>query len=150
MTIEHKTFLAGKDYPWICEQCKAMVDQCVGEIETLMSLGYADMISGRVRLEFDDNEAPITLAYDRGLSCGGHECECDCSIGNPSFDNELDILCRVHGGTEAEQQALRERLCEKEGHYFPSWTARLNRTWVCLICLGAYGQAEPRLAVDKE
>ena len=136
MNIEYKTFLTGKDYPWLCEQCKAMVDQCV------------DLV--RMGTDTDDDEAPIMFAYDHKLMCGGHECECDCSIGNPSFDNELDILCRVHGGTEAEQQELRERLCEKEGHYFPSWTARLNRTWVCLICLGAYGQAEPRLAVDKE
>jgi hypothetical protein len=75
--IENETmqFYTGKDYPHLCNGCKAMVDQCVEEIEERMALGDEDMVSGRVRLEFDDNEAPITLAYDRGLFCGGHECE---------------------------------------------------------------------------
>jgi hypothetical protein len=61
MTIEHKTFLTGKDYPWICEQCKTMVDQCV------------DLV--RMGTDTDDDEAPIMFAYDHKLMCGGHECE---------------------------------------------------------------------------
>ena len=65
----------GKDYPSLCRQCQAMVDQGAEEIEGRMSLGDEDMVSGRVLLEFDDSEAPSTLAYDRGLFCGGHECE---------------------------------------------------------------------------
>ena len=146
MAIEYKT---GKDYPLLCRQCQAMVDQCAEEIEVHMSLGDEDMVSGRVRLEFDDDEAPCTLAYDRGLFCGGHECECTCSAGFPDYDKSDDILCNVHGGTEAEKQEFLESLCEKTGHYFPSWTARLNRTGVCLICLGAYGQAEPILAEGR-
>lgn len=78
----------GKDYPSLCRQCQAMVDQCAEEIEVRMSLGDEDMVSGRVRLEFDDDEAPHLLAYDRGLFCGGHEC-----IGGYGPDgSEIDEL----------------------------------------------------------
>jgi len=73
-------FYTGKDYPWLCNGCKAVVDECVEEIEARMSLGHADMVSGRVRLAFDDNEAPHMLAYDRGLFCGGHECESEVTV----------------------------------------------------------------------
>ena len=135
-------FYTGKDYPRLCDGCKATIDRCVEEIEERIALGDEDMVSGRVRLAFDDNEAPSTLAYDRGLFCGGHECECDCSIGFPLMDNELDILCPAHGGTEEEKQELRESLCEKDGHWFPTWTARLERDGACMLCLKAYGRYE--------
>jgi len=133
-------FYTGKDYPHLCNGCKAAVDECVKDIEARMSLGDEDMVSGRVLLRFDDNEAPHMLAYDRGLMCGGHECECDCSIGFPLLDKSLDLFCLAHGGTEEEQQAASEELCEKNGHQFP-----LKREGYCLTCRKAYGQAEPLL-----
>ena len=141
-------FYTGKDYPHLCERCKAGIDECAEEITVRMSLGDADMVSGRVLLGFDDNEAPSLLAYDRGLFCGGHECECDCSIGFPEYDDENDLLCRVHGGTKEEQQAFNERLCERDGHWFPSWTARLNREGVCLICVKVYGRSDSNITRD--
>ena len=67
-------FKTGKDYPHLCERCKAGIDECAEEITVRMSLGAEDMVSGRVRLEFDD-EAPSMLAYDRGLLCGDGECK---------------------------------------------------------------------------
>ena len=127
-------FYTGKDYPHLCNGCKAIIDQCV------------DMV--QMGADTDDNEAPSLLAYDRGLFCGGHECECDCSIGFPEYDDENDILCRVHGGTKEEQQAFNERLCEELGHWFPSWTARLNREWVCLICEKVYGRSDSNITRD--
>jgi len=130
---ENMDFLTGKDYPHICEQCKVAVDQCAEEIEARMSLGDEDMVSGRVLLAFDDNEAPSTLAYDRGLFCDGGECNCDCSIGFPDLDNELDVFCPVHGGTEEEQQAASEELCKQDGHWFP-----LKREGYCLSCRKVY------------
>ena len=131
-------FYTGKDYPHLCNGCKAAVDQCAEEMAERVSWGDGDIVSGRMLISLDDNEGPSTLAYDRGLMCGGHECECDCSIGFPLLDNELDVLCPVHGGTEAEQQAFQERLCDKDGHWFP-----LKREGYCLTCRKAYGQAEP-------
>ena len=117
-------FRTGKDYPWMCEGCRAAVDQCVDAVE--------------IGPDTDDEEAPLMLAGDMRLLCGGGECDCDCSIGNPSFDNEFDILCRVHGGTEEEQQTFQEQLCVKDGHWFP-----LNRLGYCLTCRKVKGQAEP-------
>ena len=122
-------FYTGKDYPHMCEKCRSMIDQCV----ELVTMGP----------DTDDNEAPLMFAADHKLLCGGGTCECDWSIGFPLLDKEYDVLCPSHGGTEEEQQAFRERLCEQEGHYFPSWTAREQRDWVCLICRNAYGQAQP-------
>ena len=140
---ETMQFYTGKDYPHLCNGCKAMVDQCVEEIEERMALGDEDMVSGRVRLAFDDNEAPIMFAYDHKLMCGGHECECDCSIGFPLTDKHYDIVCRVHGGTAKEQQAFYEQECNENGHWFPAWTARLQRDGLCALCLNAYGRYEP-------
>jgi len=98
----------------------------------------------------DDNEAPIMFAGDHKLMCGGHQCECDCSKGFPDLDNDLDIFCRVHGGTEEEQQTAREKECEKHGHWFPTWTARLKRDWVCLMCQRAYGRWDDILGKHVE
>jgi hypothetical protein len=126
-------FYTGKDYPRLCDRCKSGIDECAEEIEARISLGDEDMVSGRVRLEFDDSEAPSMLAYDRGLFCGGHECACDCSIGFPDFDNSLDVFCPVHGGTEVEQQAASEELCKQGGHWFP-----LKREGYCLTCRKVY------------
>ena len=122
-------FYTGKDYPHLCDGCKATIDQCVDLVQ-----------EGE---DTDDNEAPLMFAYDHKLMCGGHQCECDCSIGFPLLDNEQDILCPVHGGTEEEKQAFQESLCDKYGHWFPAWTARLERDWVCLLCLKAYGRYDP-------
>ena len=120
---ETMQFYTGKDYPHLCNGCKAMVDQCVD----LVQMGA----------DTDDNEAPIMFAYDHALMCGGRECECDCSIGHPLLDNHDDILCPVHGGTEAEQQAFMEQECNENGHWFP-----YMRDGYCLVCRKAYGQTE--------
>ena len=117
-------FYTGKDYPYLCNGCKATVDQCV----ELIQMGE----------DTDDNEAPLMFAGDHRLMCGGHACECDCSIGFPLMDNTMDILCEVHGGTEEEKQTFMESLCDKHGHWFP-----LKREGHCLTCRKAYGQAEP-------
>jgi len=132
-------FRTGKDYPWMCEGCRAAVDQCAEEMAERVSLGDGDMVSGRVLIDLtDDKEAPLMLAGDRGLFCGWGGCECDCSIGFPRMDKEFDVICPVHGGTEEEQQAFYEQGCEKNGHWFP-----LKREGYCLSCRKAYGQAEP-------
>ena len=135
-------FLTGKHYPHMCEDCRSEIDQCAEEMEALRELGEEGVVSGRVIIEFDDNEAPNMWAYDRRLFCGngGSECVCDCSKGFPKLDTELDVFCTVHGGTDEEQQVARVKLCEKDGHIFPLWTAREKRDWVCLMCLHAYGR----------
>ena len=121
-------FNSGQDYPNLCQQCKIVVNECLD----LVLLGS----------DTDDNEAPFMVAADHEMFCGGHECSCDCSIGFPSYDSTEAILCPAPGGTEAEQQEFRARLCERAGHYFPAWTAREERDWVCLLCLKAYGRAD--------
>jgi hypothetical protein len=130
-------FRTGTDYPWMCAECRAAVDECAEEIAERVALGAEDMVSGRVLLDLGDNEAPSMLAYDRGMFCGWGECECDCSLGFPRLAPELDVLCPVHGGTEEEQQAFYAQECEKNGHHFP-----YMRDGYCLSCRKAYGQAE--------
>mgnify|MGYP003152029269 CR=1 FL=1 len=126
MTTTKIRFYTGKDYPDLCNKCRTTIDKCVD----LVHMGA----------DTDDKEAPAMYAYDNKLFCGGHDCECDCSIGNPSFDNEFDLLCRVHGGTKEEQQSFYDKLCKTEGHYFPQWTATEQRDGVCLQCFNAYGR----------
>jgi hypothetical protein len=129
-----------------CNECKVAVDQCAEEIEVRISLGDADIVSGRVIIALDDNEAPGMLAYDRGLFCGegGRECDCDCSIGFPDIDRchrmdkSLDVFCRVHGGTETEQQVAREELCKEDGHLFPRDKVGASREGECGECGKAY------------
>jgi hypothetical protein len=117
-------FYTGKDYPHLCNGCKTMVDQCVEAVE--------------IGPDTDDNEAPIMLAGDMGLLCGGGDCDCDCSIGFPDLDKSLDVFCPAHGGTDEEQQVASEELCKQDGHLFP-----LKREGYCRLCRKAYGQAEP-------
>tara|TARA_Y100000310_G_C20215396_1_gene593293 strand:- start:101 stop:517 length:417 start_codon:yes stop_codon:yes gene_type:complete len=124
-----------------CNECKVAVDQCAEEIEVRISLGDADIVSGRVLIALDDNEAPDMLAYDRGLFCGegGRKCDCDCSIGFPDMDKSLyDVFCCVHGGTEAEQQVASEELCKQGGHLFPLDEVGGYREGECGECGKAY------------
>ena len=53
-------FYTGKDYPELCDRCRATIDKCV----TLVKFGE----------DTDDNEAPAMFAYDHNLMCGGYEC----------------------------------------------------------------------------
>ena len=139
-------FLTGKDYPWMCAECRAAIDECAEEVAERVALGAEDMVSGRVLIDLtEDSEAPLVLAYDRGMFCGWGECECDCSLGFPSLAPELDVLCPVHGGTEEERQAFHEQECARTGHWFP-----LKREGYCLSCRTAYGQAEPMEALATE
>jgi len=55
-------FLCGKDYPWLCDSCKATLD-------SLAQLFKEDMLG-----DTDDEEAPAMHMYDTALYCGGHEC----------------------------------------------------------------------------
>ena len=64
-------FKTGKDYPHLCERCKAGIDECAEEITVRMSLG----VGGIARLAFKDSEAPVMLAYDRGLLCDNGICK---------------------------------------------------------------------------
>ena len=123
-------FYTGKDYPHLCVGCQATVDQCVELVE--------------IGPDTDDNEAPLMLAGDHMMLCGKRECSCTCSIGYPKipYDDEDKILCESHGGTEAEKQEARERLCDRNGHWFPHWTAREKRDWVCLSCASVLGRVE--------
>ena len=68
-------FLTGKDYPWMCEGCRAAVDECAEAMAERVSWGDGDVESGRLLIDLtEDNEAPLVLAYDRRLFCGGGEC----------------------------------------------------------------------------
>ena len=53
-------YLTGKDYPWLCKSCRAVVDTAV----LLVTEGP----------DTDDDEAPINFVYDHGLYCGKYEC----------------------------------------------------------------------------
>jgi hypothetical protein len=52
----------GKDYPHVCATCQAAIDACAMVAEFV-----ADP-------DPDDPEAPLMLAGDRGMLCGGSYC----------------------------------------------------------------------------
>jgi len=56
-------YLTGKDYPWLCEECRATVDSVVELVEE-----YSDEYSS-------DDEAPCNFVYDHAMFCGGRECK---------------------------------------------------------------------------
>jgi hypothetical protein len=54
--------LTGKDYPYLCEQCQAAIDDMA-------------MLYGEDLMEDTDNEeAACDAVYDQGMFCGGHTC----------------------------------------------------------------------------
>ena len=55
-------FLTGKDYPRLCKACQHIIDD------------IAQLYQDNLMEDTDDNEAPITYAYDHSLFCGGHVC----------------------------------------------------------------------------
>ena len=54
-------YLTGKDYPWVCTNCRSMIDAAV----LLITEGP----------DTDDEEAPANFVYDHGLYCGKYNCE---------------------------------------------------------------------------
>ena len=55
-------FLTGKDYPYLCDTCRAAIDS------------VADAYIDGLMEDTDDEEAPCMYVYDHGMYCGGHEC----------------------------------------------------------------------------
>ena len=53
--------LTGKDYPYLCEDCRAAITAMA---EVLTDFGP----------DGDDEEAAAMAVYDQGLYCGGHIC----------------------------------------------------------------------------
>tara|TARA_Y100000034_G_scaffold107366_1_gene136846 strand:- start:220 stop:411 length:192 start_codon:yes stop_codon:yes gene_type:complete len=52
-------YLTGKDYKWLCDRCKAAIDDA-----------HMLIIDGIVGEEYiDDNEGPSMLAYDKKWLC---------------------------------------------------------------------------------
>lgn len=111
-------FLTGKDYPLLCSGCRSMIDQCV---ELVIIIGEGT----------DDNEAPLMLAGDNNLLCGGRECVCECA------EDEFDVLCPAHGGTEEQKSAVLKKWCQENGHSFPR-----NREAPCAWGCGSVGIQE--------
>ena len=56
-------YSTGKDYPWLCSMCQAVVTQLAGEMQNMDDVYAAD------------EEGPCNIAYDNGLFCGGHTCK---------------------------------------------------------------------------
>jgi len=105
-------FLTGRDYPWMCAGCRSAVDQCAEEIAERVALGANDMVSGRVMIDLtDDNEAPSTLAYDRGMFCGWGECE---SVGAENQMIGTYPVCDTHKGTLEDRLGDRVRFWEAD------------------------------------
>ena len=59
-------FYTGKDYPHLCKGCRRMIDQC-----------YDLVMFGE---DTDDEEAPLMMAGDLGVLCGGGHCAPDLDI----------------------------------------------------------------------
>ena len=53
--------LIGKDYPHLCEVCRAAIDDMA-------------MLYGEDGPDTDDEEAACMAAYDANMFCGGHIC----------------------------------------------------------------------------
>lgn len=56
-------FLTSKDYPWLCNYCKDILDQ------------HAGVFQDGLMEDTDDPEAPAMKMYDEGLYCGGDHCK---------------------------------------------------------------------------
>lgn len=54
--------LTGKDYPHLCETCRATID----DVASLVFDGDGP--------DTDNEEAPCDYVYDHGMFCGGHTC----------------------------------------------------------------------------
>ncbi len=54
-------YLAGKDYPWLCDQCKSAINN-------------AALVSSTDEQYTDDPEGPAMFVYDNGLYCGKYHC----------------------------------------------------------------------------
>jgi len=59
---ESLVLLSGNDYPWVCEQCQAIID-------SIRQMYLEDQLG-----DTDDPEAAIMFAYDHRMMCGGHSC----------------------------------------------------------------------------
>ena len=60
MTIE---YLTGKDYPWLCDSCRATITSLASEMDNMDDLYTSD------------EEGPCNIAYDNGMFCEGHRCK---------------------------------------------------------------------------
>ena len=58
-------FLTGKDYPWLCSQCQARIDEAIQIVRLLVKEGPD---------QDWDEESPCDYVYDHSQFCGGHEC----------------------------------------------------------------------------
>jgi len=56
-------YFTGKDYPKLCDVCRASISSVAGYCSEL-SDEYAS-----------DEEGPLMYVYDWGLMCGGHFCK---------------------------------------------------------------------------
>ena len=55
-------FLIGRDYPHLCDTCRAAIDT-------------AALLIGEEGPDTDNIEAPIDFVYDHSLYCGGRSCQ---------------------------------------------------------------------------
>lgn len=56
-------YLTGKDYPHLCERCRAAIDD------------IAAMFNEGEMADDDDEEAPCMYVYDHRMYCGGGQCD---------------------------------------------------------------------------
>ena len=56
------TQFTSEDYPWLCDACKAQLDQ------------LAELFNDDFFPDTDDNEAASMMMYDEQLYCGGDTC----------------------------------------------------------------------------
>lgn len=52
----------GKDYPHLCDRCRATIDD------------VASLVFGEDGPDTDNEEAPCDYVYDHRMFCGGSEC----------------------------------------------------------------------------
>jgi hypothetical protein len=57
-------FLTGKDYPWLCEECRGQVDR------------VAALFAEGAMPDTDNPEAPCDYVYDNRLFCGDNGAYC--------------------------------------------------------------------------
>ncbi len=107
-------FLTGKDYPWVCEKCRAAIDAAA-----LLFEGDQE--------DTDDNEAPLMYAGDHGMLCGDGDSKGEQpayfveKLAKPYVSrifpktNYWGVFEYAYGGlvhaTETEQEAL--EMCEE-------------------------------------
>jgi hypothetical protein len=136
--------LTGKDYPHLCDTCRAAIDQAA----LLLGEDGPDVADENI-------EAPIDFVYDHAMYCGGHETACY----QPTRNYDVWFFIRL-GDEDIEGHGDLAKAIERAEYYrdrshISNLDLRLidDATGEVLYCLYTYGsyplREEPNGTLDE-